>query len=58
MSDEVIITKLQELKAKLDAELHNVVKFWLENSHDTSNGYCTDYLLVIFSRPVQQTFCR
>ena len=39
MNEENIVNKLKELKVKFDEELNNVMKFWFENSHDTSNGY-------------------
>jgi hypothetical protein len=40
MNEEGInISKLKEFKGKFEEELNRVMKFWVENSHDTSNGY-------------------
>lgn len=36
------VVKLEECRERIRKELDNVVDFWLQYSHDTVHGYCTD----------------
>ena len=33
-----LVTELKKLKSDINKELHNVMSFWLTNSHDSENG--------------------